>query len=137
MGRIIDYFMNKWPYTDFHQLNADWLISEWKELLEEVDKLDSWKVSHEAEYEELKALYDELLAGDYPDTFTDSLKTWIQNNIFDIVGEYIKFITVALNDDGYIVIRYPKHWNQIVFNTTGYDIFTDRQPEYGHLTISY
>jgi hypothetical protein len=137
MGRILDYFTNKWPYTDFHELNADWLITSWKELTLEVDKLDTWKATHEEEYQELKALYDELLAGNYPDTFIDSLKTWIQKNIFDIVGEYIKFITVALNDDGYIVIRYPSHWNQIVFNTTGYDINTDRQPEYGHLTISY
>lgn len=37
MGRLLDYFTNKWPYTDFHELNADWLISTVKEIIEIVD----------------------------------------------------------------------------------------------------
>lgn len=37
MGRLIDYFNHKYPYSDFHELNADWLISEIKELIEVMD----------------------------------------------------------------------------------------------------
>lgn len=37
MGRLLDYFTNKWPYTDFHELNADWLISTARELVEIMD----------------------------------------------------------------------------------------------------
>ena len=37
MDRLLEYFMNKWPYTDFHELNADWLISTAKELIEIID----------------------------------------------------------------------------------------------------
>lgn len=38
MGRLLDYFENKWPYTDFHELNADWLISNVKELITIIDE---------------------------------------------------------------------------------------------------
>lgn len=41
MGRLLDYFENKWPYTDFHELNADWLISTVKEIIEIVDNFVS------------------------------------------------------------------------------------------------
>ena len=37
MGRLIDYFNHKYPYSDFHELNADWIISEVKELIEIMD----------------------------------------------------------------------------------------------------
>lgn len=137
MGRVLDYFRNKWPYTDFHELNADWLISSWIDLTNEVDKLDTWKVAHEAEYEELKQLYDDLLAGDYPDTFIDSLRSWIAANINDIIAEYLNFIVIGLTDDGYMFISYPSSWADVRFNTTGLDINVPVQPEYGHLTISY
>lgn len=32
-------FFNKYPYTDFHELNLDWLLSEIKKLSEKVDEL--------------------------------------------------------------------------------------------------
>lgn len=137
MGRLLEYFLNKYPYTDFHQLNADWLISVWKELLEEVNSLDSWKVTHEAEYDELKQLYDDMLAGNYPDTFIDSLRSWISANINDIVATYLNFIVIGLTDDGYMFISYPSSWSEVKFNTTGLDINVPVQPEYGHLVISY
>ena len=40
---MFDHF----PYTNFHELNLDWIISAVKELLIEVDSLDSWKEEHE------------------------------------------------------------------------------------------
>lgn len=38
MEILLDYFRNKWPYTDFHELNADWLLSTVKELIDIVDE---------------------------------------------------------------------------------------------------
>lgn len=37
MGMLLDLFRNKWPYTDFHELNADWIISAVRELIETMD----------------------------------------------------------------------------------------------------
>lgn len=53
MGRLLEFFNHKYPYTCFHELNADWLITAYKELIEEVDALDTWKTQHESDYEGL------------------------------------------------------------------------------------
>lgn len=133
MGRISDYFLNKWPYTDFHELNADWLINAYKTLIEEVDKLDEWKVTHEAEYDELKKLYDDLMAGDYPDSFENSLKNWIDKYGIDIIAEKIKAVHFGLTNDGYFCAFIPDNWSDIQFDTiTDFD-----DPLYGHLVLMY
>lgn len=46
-------------------------------------------------------------------------------------------IFVEVSDSGYIVYHIPDNWGEITFNTTGKDITTQMQPEYGHLVISY
>lgn len=133
MGRIADYFFNKWPYTDFHELNADWLINAYKTLIEEVDKLDDWKVTHEAEYQELKKLYDDLMAGNYPDSFENSLKNWIDKYGIDIIAEKIKAVHFGLTNDGYFCAFIPDNWSDIQFDTVS--DFDD--PLYGHLMLLY
>ena len=77
MGRLLEFFNHKYPYSDFHELNADWLVSAYKELIAEVDALDSWKTEHEAEYEELKALYDDIISGIFPVAMYNALYNWV------------------------------------------------------------
>ena len=130
-------FFNKFPYTDFHELNLDWIINHFKEFIAAIDSLESWKEQHEQEYEELKNFMDQINAGVLPDAVYESIRRWCDENLYDLFGNMIKFITVSINDAGYIVLNFPEHWETIVFNTTGLDISTPLQPEYGHLTISY
>ena len=130
-------FFNKYPYTDFHELNLDFLLKNYKMLLDTLKSLDDWVDQHEKEYQELKKLVDDIENGNLPAAVYQKLYKWMQDNMYDIIGSMIKFITVAINDNGYIVIRYPQQWSEIIFNTTGLDINTAVQPEYGHLTISY
>lgn len=37
MGRILDLFINKYNYTDFHELNLDWIISDLRTLAETLE----------------------------------------------------------------------------------------------------
>lgn len=136
MSRMLDYFLNKWPYTDFHELNADWLISAYKTLIEEVDKLDEWKVTHEAEYQELKKLYDDLMAGNFTPEMIDALYAWTVDNTVEIISRAIKMVFFNLTDDGYFIAYIPQSWAEITFGTTGLDIFPD-DVDFGHLTLSY
>lgn len=137
MGRLLEYFTHKYPYSDFHELNADWLISAYKELVAEVDDLDSWKATHEAEYEELKTFMDNINAGNFTPSMYEAMISWLENNAIDIVGEMVKHVYFGLNDLGYFVVTIPEQWADLVFKTTGFDYNTPLQPEFGHLCILY
>ena len=128
---------NQYPYINMNDLNLDWIIKHFKEFIESIAELKAWRAVHEAEYEALKQFCDDIAAGDLPPAVYNKLVLWLQANAFDIIGEMIKFITVFLDDSGYICLRIPEQWNVLIFNTTGLDINTPLQPEYGHLTISY
>ena len=43
-------FNNKYPYTDFHELNLDWLLETYQEIVDHVNELLTWKTTHTAEY---------------------------------------------------------------------------------------
>lgn len=136
MGRLLKFFNHKYPYSDFHELNADWLISAYKELIAEVDSLDSWKIEHEEEYEELKALYDDIISGNFPTAMYNALYNWVVQNSSSIIGSAVKMVLFDLTDDGHLVAYVPDSWADIIFGTTGLDTFPAGF-DFGHLTISY
>lgn len=137
MGKLLDMFIHKYNYTDFHELNIDWLIEETKVLLTEVDNLISWKDTHEDEYEQLKELYDQIISGDFPDSVKQAFYDWMIENAADIVGNMVNMVIFNITDDGYFVAYIPESWDEIQFGTTGLDTYSDIQPEYGHLVLSY
>lgn len=130
-------FTNGYPYTDFHELNLDWIIKHFKEFVDELARLEEWRSQHEEEYQVLKSYVDDLRDGNLTPAMYQTIIDWCNANLFDLFGEMIKFITVSLNDAGYLVLTYPEQWRTLIFNTTGLDINTPLQPDYGHLTISY
>ncbi len=71
-----------------------------------------------------------------------TVQEWIDNfentdYLIDLVKEsLLKMIIVGINDEGYMVYYIPESWDDIVFNTTGYDI-TIVDMDYGHLVLSY
>ena len=129
-------FFNKYPYTDFHELNLDWLLKKYKGLLDSLTQLDQWIDTHQTEYEELKKAVDDLESGQWSPEFVKTLISWYKNNIIDIIGEMVKQIYFGITDDGYFVAYIPDSWNDIVFGTSGYDDFPTGI-DYGHLTLSY
>ena len=130
-------FFNQFPYTDFHELNLDFLLKNYKFLLDTLEQIDSWIDTHQQEYEQLKALYDQIEAGDLPEQVYVKLRQWIVNNWNDILGEMMKFVSFGITDSGYFVVNIPESLKDLQFNTTGLDISTPLQPEYGHLVLSY
>lgn len=126
-----------YPYINVNDLNLDWIVRHFNEFIADIADLKAWRATHEHEYEQLLEWQQQINAGDLPPAVYVKLVQWLQANAFDIIGEMVKFITVSLNDNGYICISFPTQWNALIFNTTGLDINTPLQPEYGHLTISY
>lgn len=70
------------------------------------------------------------------------IDTYDYKKIDDVVKKYVDdYIAVGvyfeITKDGYFVTYIPDNWNEIVFNTTGYDIELSIEPEYGHLVLNY
>lgn len=137
MGRLLDMFVHKYNYTDFHELNLDWLIEAVKELAKEVDSLDEWKSDFSEEYEAFKQFIAQIESGELPDSFIDAIYKWLSANALELVGRMVNMVIFNITDDGYFVAYIPESWDEIQFSTTGLDTFTDLQPEYGHLVLSY
>ena len=129
---LFDHF----PYTNFHELNLDWLLKKYKELDAHTDQIQSWIDTHEEQYNELKELVDKLYAGEFSPEFVTSLINWYKDNIIDIIGEMVKQVYFGVTDDGYFVAYIPESWNDIIFGTSGLDDFPSGV-DYGHLTLSY
>lgn len=125
------------PYTNFHDLNLDWIISHFNEFIEEISSLNDWRSQHEAEYQELKKFMDEIEAGTLPPAVYNELHDWFINNAFDLVGEMVKHVYFGLDDNGHFMVTIPQQWRDLVFKTTGYDFNTPLQSEFGHLCLLY
>jgi hypothetical protein len=124
------------PHTHFYDSDLRELLKYVKELWDRVNKLDSWKNTHEEEYEELKKLYDDIVSGNFPEEMYKSLYNWVVTNSASIIAELTKMVFFGITDDGYFVAYIPDTWDDIIFGTTGLDDFP-AGVEYGHLTLSY
>lgn len=74
------------------------------------------------------------------------VQSWISNfdyepllaTVKEMVNNYLKGgVYFGITEDGYFCAYIPSGWENIQFNTTGLDIETPIQPEYGHLVLSY
>lgn len=45
-------FLNKYPYTDFHELNLDWLLVNYQHIVDSTNEVITWANNHQIEYEE-------------------------------------------------------------------------------------
>ena len=52
---MINLFDNKYQYTDFHELNLDWLLETYQAIVDELNTLITWMNQHKTEYEEALA----------------------------------------------------------------------------------
>ena len=133
---FLDAFLSKYPYTDFHELNLDFLLKNYKFLLDSLLKIDGWIDEHQTEYEQLKELYDAIVSGNFPDEMKKALYDWTVQNAASIIQSLTLMVFFGITDDGYFYADIPESWQTIQFSTTGYDI-TIPDTEYGQLVLSY
>ena len=129
-------FDNKYPYTDFHELNLDWVLEKIKKHQDDIDAvyaiIDTWADTAE----KIIDLYNAIISGNFPPEITAALIDWMKKNALDIVGDLVKMVFFGITADGYFVAYIPDSWDDITFNTTGYDISIAGM-DFGHLTLSY
>lgn len=130
----MSYF--EFPHTRTYDSDLGWLIKSVKKLIECCEDMQQWRIDHEAEYNQLKALYDALMSGTFPPEVVTALNKWMTENGRDLVGELVKMVFFGITDDGYFVAYIPEGWDEIIFNTTGYDINLP-DFDFGHLVLSF
>ena len=127
----------EFPHTRTYDSDLGWLIKTVKDLLDCCDSMNAWKTQHEAEYEQLKALYDAVMRGQFPDSIKTAFQNWMNANAVDLVGEMVKCVFFEISLEGYFIAWIPDGWDDIIFNTTELDISLALMPDYGHLVLSY
>lgn len=129
-------FNYEFPYTDPNLYNDDWLLKTMKELAEALKDIEDETSQFWDAYREMLALIDEIESGNFPESIQNAFKKWMSKNAIDLVGELVKLVWFGINDNGYWVAYIPEGWDDIIFNTTGLDIFLTDYPEYGRLVFS-
>lgn len=129
-------FFNEFPHTRNYDSDLGWLIESVKKLVECCEGVNEWKNEFEKAYEGLKKIYDQIAAGNLPEEIKESLYKWTEENAINIVGNIVKSVFFGLTDSGYFIAYIPDSWDDITFNTTGYDTIV-QGIGYGHLTLSY
>lgn len=129
-------FNYEFPYTDPNLYNDDWLLSKMKELLVKLDELEVWKTEYEQAYEDFKKMVEDIENGTFPDSVVNAFRSWMEQNAFSLVGELVKMVFFGITDSGHFVAYIPEYWDDILFNTTGYDIAIVGV-DFGHLTLSF
>lgn len=98
------------PYTNFHDLNLDWILARVKEVLAEAESLEQWKGTHEQEYQILAEKVEGLIHN-----LVDVISPWdssIAYHVFSIV-EYQGDNYIAVQDVPVgVMITNTDYWQQ-------------------------
>lgn len=130
-------FNYEFPYTDPNLYNDDWLLKKMKDLLTWMEETDEWKTEYEKAYEDYKKIMEDIEYGTFPESIVLAFRKWMRENAYDLVGEMVKSVYFEISPEGYFIAWIPDSWDDIIFNTTGFDIVLALCPEYGHLVLSY
>ena len=109
------------------------------ELCRNLEKLIQYAEGLSVNTNELKALYEEVLAdyenlinGGLADLYREQAKEWISENLEYIYRYTIAQIYFGLDDTGHLVAFIPESWENLSFYTP---LDYSNQETYGHLQI--
>ena len=129
-----------WPYTNFHDLNADWILCQIREFKTELEAMsdtilgNSDKMTQlQTDLDNLENTVNDIISGKYADEMIPGIENWINENLQKFVSNIVKYVFFGLSMDGHFVAYIPKTWNFITFDT----IVDSSSPLYGHLILKW
>ena len=116
---------NRFPYTDAHELNLDFLLNKIKELGIDVRDLEIRLTESTDDLSERLSIVEDWINNYSDDFLREEIQKYLATMIF-----------VEISDAGYIVYYIPDSWDEITFQTTGLDVIIP-DVDYGHLVLDY
>jgi len=137
----------QFPYTNFHDLNLDWILQKMKEAISQVDinnakvellsdKCDEFQEELNVVNSAITAINNELEKvenGEYVQLYLNSIISWIDNNLQQLVANIVKYVAFEIDDSGYFIANIPDTWKFLKFDT----IVDTNNPDYGHLILEW
>ena len=126
------------PHTRTYDTDLGWIIKHISEYDDIIHALDEWIETNTPKIDELMQFMADLQnENTLPEGVKEAIYAWCREHIVDLVGQLVKNVFFGLTDNGYFVAYIPESWDDIIFNTTEYDIFLADFNQYGHLVLSY
>ncbi len=126
----------EFPHTRTYDGDLGWLIKHTSSYDEVITALNEWIETNTPKMDEIFSFMEQLENGYIPEGLKESIFLWATENLLPIVARTLKTVVFGLNDAGYFIAIYTDSWEDIIFNTTELDIWTEIEPEFGHLTLS-
>ena len=86
---------NKYPYTDFHEMNLDWLLTNYQAIIDKLNETIAWCNTHQTEYEEamkrLQAVENEIYT--FEQQITDAFNRLEQQITSDVERALVQIRT--------------------------------------------
>lgn len=115
-------FFYEFPHTRNYDGDLGWLIEIIKKMIIEINNQEQINQNLQNQITQLQNWVNDF------DT------SYVQ----ELIAKYIAvMIFPEISDSGYVVYNIPESWANVIFNTTGLDIISEIQPEFGHLVLSY
>lgn len=142
---FMNWFTNKYPYTDFHELNLDFLLTSYKHLLDSLRDIDKWIEKHEHDYaavlDHLKDLDRQIYALDKKfdlriDNLTDEMYA-LYNEVrlqvkADLASMHIELENIKASLQGMINVE---HDSMVRYIDARIEAFINSLPDYNDLII--
>jgi hypothetical protein len=135
------------PYTNFHDLNLDWVLNTLKSALLQIDvsngvittlttKCDGLDNEVKLVNSMITSINTELgkiEKGEYVTLYLNSIVSWIDNNLQQLVSKIVKYVAFYLDDTGHFCADIPETWDFLTFDSVA---DTDNA-DYGKLILEW
>lgn len=86
-----------------------------------------------ADVNQIQEELEKVKNGEYVSIYLNSLISYINNNLQELVSNTVKFVVFGLSQDGHFVVMTPSTWQFIHWDT----IMDYNSPLYGHLVMRW
>ena len=115
-------FFNRYPYTDFHQLNLDFLLTSYQTIIDKTNETIAWVNNHQIEYEEaierLTAVENEIdtfeaqITAAFNQLETD-LRTEMEKALSDTIAEVDETIAQLRQDVSFAIAAFENRFLEL------------------------